>query len=44
MNFFNNTSDPKVPYFSSSQIDYVRAGFETEGTVLKSIKDRSPLH
>ena len=40
MNFWNN-SEGAQKVFSSSQIDYVRAGFETEGTVLKSIKDNA---
>ena len=38
MNFYRTETSTYIS-FSENQIDKIRAGFETEGTILKSLKD-----
>ena len=41
MNFWDSNDYALLKRFTNSQIDYVRAGFETSGTILKSLKDNA---
>jgi len=41
MNFWNIIDNSLAKNFTSSQINYVRAGFETSGSVLKILKDNA---